>query len=214
MRIDHIVVGATDIAAGLDQVKDQTGLDVPPGGQHLQMGTHNHLAQLSVSGQSETAYFEIIAPDPALNRPDYARWFSFDDPAHQARIAARPGPVAWVLAVDDMAGLLNSLPGDLRETLGRPFAMTRGDLSWTICLREDGLLPDGGVLPLLIEWPDGNGPAMHMPDIGISLQRLVLQHPDVKALQHNLTLLGIDPDASPLLDIREGDKSLDFQLLA
>jgi len=44
-RIDHLVIGAADLTQGIDYVKECLGVDMPYGGEHEKMGTHNHLMQ-------------------------------------------------------------------------------------------------------------------------------------------------------------------------
>ena len=45
-NLDHLVVAATDLKTGVDYVKQTLGVDIPYGGEHQQMGTHNHLMRL------------------------------------------------------------------------------------------------------------------------------------------------------------------------
>lgn len=212
MKLDHLVIGAANIGEGVAWMKDQTGLDLPPGGEHVMMSTHNHLTRLTAAGQVDAAYFEVIAPNPDMQRPDHARWFSFDDPAHLASLHMSPKPVAWVVAVDDLAGLLTGLPEELSAILGRPVQMHRGDLTWKFCLREDGLLPDGGLLPVLIEWPGGIGPADKIMDQGLAVTAITLDHPAPDALKESLQAIGCLEPLARLLTIREGAHKLDFDL--
>lgn len=44
-RIDHLVIGAADLTQGIDYVNECLGVDIPYGGAHEKMGTHNHLLQ-------------------------------------------------------------------------------------------------------------------------------------------------------------------------
>ena len=54
--------------------------------------------------------------------------------------------------------------------------MQRGDFAWRISVPADGHLPEGGVVPSLIQWDVGGHPTERLPDAGCRLLALVLQH--------------------------------------
>ncbi len=70
--------------------------------------------------------------------------------------------------------------------------MTRGDLRWQITVPDDGSLPDGGMLPALIQWSDGPHPATRMTDFGCALERLEAVHPDPSGYHRALASIGAD----------------------
>ncbi len=167
LALDHIAVAAPDLAAGADHVRAALGFNVPAGGAHPQMGTHNRLMRL---GSDE--FLEIIAVDPEADPPPRPRWFGLDAPLTEPRLAT------WVLRTDDLAAaraVLGPQVGEMR-------AVSRGSLAWTILIPEDGILPMDGVMPAMIAWPDGPLPGARMADFGCSLTALRLHHPEAGRL--------------------------------
>ena len=80
-QIDHLVIGARSLTEGVNYVKDLLGVDMPYGGVHPKMGTHNHLMQLG-----NDAFLEIIAVNHNSEPPDRPRWFGLDDGFIRQRI--------------------------------------------------------------------------------------------------------------------------------
>lgn len=178
-KIDHLTVTAQSLEAGVDWVSAQLGVPLQPGGEHVRMGTHNCLLRLG-----HRCYLEVIAPAPHLPGPDRQRWFALDDPALRT-----PALRAWVARCTDIDAVAARLSGEL----GTVCAMSRGDLHWQISIPEDGSLPMGGALPMLIEWPEGVHPAERLPDQGVQLLGLHWSHPQAEQVQMRL-------DAMPLQD--------------
>lgn len=172
LALDHIVVAAPDLASGSAYVQAALGVEMPAGGAHPRMATHNRLMRL---GRDE--FLEVIAADPAAAAPDRPRWFGLDTPP------ARPRLATWVLRTDDLA----EARATLGPLVGEPCAVSRGDLAWTILIPEDGGLPMGGVMPAVIAWPEGPLPGSRMNDCGCRLIGLRLAHPRA---DHLATLLG------------------------
>ena len=86
--------------------------------------------------------------------------------------------------------------------------MTRGNLKWKITVSENGDLPESGVLPILIEWPNGKHPTKTMPESKISLEKLTLFHPHPSGIKHILSKLNIDGP----IKVNLGEPSLRFSL--
>jgi len=170
-EIDHLVVAAADLAAGVRWCEATLGVTPAGGGQHPLMGTHNRLVNLS-SPAFPRCYLEIIAIDPAAAAPGRARWFGLDT----LDLSAGPRLIHAVLRTDELDGLRSGLQR-LGFDPGRPLAAHRdtpaGRLQWQILVRDDGALPGDGRLPTLIQW-QGPHPAQHLPDQGLTLQSLVL----------------------------------------
>ena len=180
-RFDHLVIGAADLDQGAAWARETLGAQVPAGGAHPLMGTHNLLARLPAG------YLEIIAADPAAADPGRARWYSLDDPATRAAIAERPRPIAWVLAVDD----LDAAAARAAWNVGEILTATRGDLTWRISVPADGSVVEG-VLPTLIEWPESlgrNAPTSRMADLGLAMRSLRLETPTPARIRDALASL-------------------------
>ena len=73
-RLDHIVIAAADLDSGADYVNEKLGVDIPPGGRHEMMGTHNRVMSLG-----NDIYLEVIAINPDMDSPQCPRWFGLDD---------------------------------------------------------------------------------------------------------------------------------------
>ncbi len=166
--LDHLVIAAASLAQGATWAKDVLGIEVPYGGEHPQMGTHNLVMSLG-----KGVYFEIIAINPDANAPDRPRWFSLDDPYVQAQLTATPRLLTWVVNTSDavQACAQSAFPH------GIPTPMRRGDLRWLFTIPQDGQLPAAGVLPTLIEWQTTPHPSVVLPQLGASYKSLTIYHP-------------------------------------
>lgn len=187
--IDHLAVAATSIEGR--QLDELLGVDLSPGGRHARMGTHNRLLRLG-----PTSYLELIAIDPQGTAPGHARWFELDEPRMQARLATGARLVHWVARVESTD--LPELPVDV----GPWERFQRGDLSWELTVRGDGTLPADGVAPSLIHWPGPAHPAARLPDVGVTLEALELEHPRAAEIQRQLDLLGLDVRCAPASQAR------------
>ena len=193
-RIDHLVIGAGSLAQGVEYVKERLGVDMPFGGVHEKMGTHNHLMQLG-----NEIFLEIIAIDPDMAPPTRPRWFGLDDAFIRQRIEVQPALLAWVVNTQDIKGLMKQAA----FAWGTAESITRGNLSWYFGLPEDGRLIAGGMLPYAIEWQTDTHPSAHMVDRGCRLQGLEICHPYPQWLQSMLTSIG----ASDLVTIKSVAKN-------
>ena len=177
--IDHLVYGAPDLAAAVDDLERRVGVRAETGGKHLGIGTHNALLALG-----PRTYLEVIAPDPDQPRPASPRPFGIDE-------LTTPRLVGWALCCDDIDAAVATArergydPGD-------PIAMQRttpsGEvLRWHLTLNALG----GGPLPFLIAWGDTPHPAVSAPH-GLVLETLVIEHPDPSEIAGALAALGAD----------------------
>src|SRR6185312_3978330 len=89
LYLDHLTVAALSLDEGVAHVRRALGVEIPPGGAHPIMGTHNHLMQLGNS-----VFLEVIAPDPGVT-PQRPRWFGLDDPDMHRRLACSPRLLTW-----------------------------------------------------------------------------------------------------------------------
>lgn len=184
LEFDHLVIAAADLTSGMAYIRETLGVDIPAGGQHHFMGTHN-----AVMAVGDGIYLELIAIDPELPAPSGPRWFGLDTDDLQARLKTGPVLVHYVLRTDDMAATLDGLDPALRHMLGPAMSASRGDLHWQITLNGDGIPPAGGCIPAIIEW-QGTPPQYGMDFPGLVLQKLECCHPDPDKLRDWLDMLG------------------------
>ena len=197
--LDHLVVLATSLASGVAWAEATLGVAPGPGGEHPLMGTHNRLLRLrSSNDEPGAAYLEIIAINPAATptlQPPERRWFDMDDPALRERVAQMgPQLVHWVARVPDLTAALQAwreLGIDRGEARAASRPTPGGLLQWQISLRPDGQRLFDGCLPTLIEWGPHH-PTAAMPDSGLTLQSLALQHPQATLLQDACQAIGLD----------------------
>src|SRR5438105_14753652 len=127
LRLDHLAIVAPSLREGVEHVRACLDLDIPYGGAHREMGTHNHLLRLG-----DESYLEVIAIDPDSGPPVARRWFGLDDTvAVRADWDAGRRLRAWVARTDDLDAVLASHG----ELLGRKIRASRGDRSWLFALR-------------------------------------------------------------------------------
>lgn len=225
--LDHLVIAAHTLEAGVRWCEATLGLTPDAGGAHPQMGTHNRLLNLSAPG-FERVYLEIIAIDPAATpplAPGQRRWFDLDDAALQASLvrdgAALIHFVARTNDADDLEACTQALAA-LPEPIdrGTAVAMHRdtptGRVHWQITLRGDGQRLMQGALPTLIARDTASHPCDRLPDHGLRLRSLRASHPEAATLASALHALGLDavtvqagpPDLLAELDTPRGPITL------
>jgi hypothetical protein len=192
-ELDHIVIGAASLAEGVAFVRERLGVEIPQGGKHPLMSTHNHLMRLG-----ENAFLEVISIDPEAPPPTRPRWFNLDDPAMRERLAEGPRLITWVVRCPDViaAAQISAYP------LGAVTPVSRGELSWRLTIPEDGSIPGDGLLPHVIQWDGGARPWERMADRGCSLETFVVTHPDPAMIGAKLRSIGAD--AVPGLRVEGG----------
>ena len=202
-ELDHIVIAAASLEAGAAWVEQSLGVAPVPGGQHVAMGTHNALLRLG-----PRCYLEVIAVDPAAPRPPRPRWFSLDEPEMQARLAAAPGLITWVVRTASLAGACARVPD-----LGEIMPMTRNTFRWKISVPESGALAWGGVLPTAIQWEASDDGLVHhpcdvLPESGCELMSLQLSHPAAVLGSAGVVALFRELRIAGPVDLKSGPRSL------
>jgi hypothetical protein len=184
LTLDHLTVIAPSLKAGVEHVRACLGIDMPYGGAHPEMGTHNHLLRLGTD-----VFLEVIATDPHARPPAGPHWFGLDD-LYAIQSAWDEGRRlgGWVARTADLDPVL-AVHGDL---LGRKTGVSRGDRSWSFSVRDDGLLPAEGAAPCVIAWGDRGCPASAMPDFGALLVGFAIEHPDPAQILDLYTRLGVE----------------------
>jgi hypothetical protein len=185
-QLDHIIVAAATLEEGEAFITARTGATPQRGGKHVAMGTHNSLLRLG-----ERTYLEIIAIDPDAKAPARPRWFALDRPSMRATLDASPRLVTWVARCSDIDAARAACAGAGGVDLGPVHPMSRGEWRWRITIPDDGMLPGGGAIPTLIEWPDARHPADALPDGGVRLATLAAAHPEPASIRAALSALGL-----------------------
>ena len=165
--LDHIVIAADSLQQGVDYLQRSLGVEIPPGGKHQSMATHNHVMQLG-----NDAYLEVIAIDPDGETPRHPRWFGLDTPQMRAAIREQPRLITWVINTPDLQSLAKQAGFDI----GTPTKLSRDNLSWEFALPDDGRLLGDGMLPYCIQWHSSPHPSQGMADTGCLLQELTIHH--------------------------------------
>jgi len=182
-QLDHIVITAPSLAAGVAYVRQTLGVHPQKGGEHPRMGTHNCFVKLG-----DGIYLEVIAINPNAPPPQRSRWFGLD----HVRPDEPPRLATWVARTDDIqaAVLLSPVP------LGSVELITRDQLHWSITIPKDGTLPCQGIAPTLIQWPHGTHPTSTLNDLGCSLVGLEGFHPEADRVSAMLQAIGFDGEIS------------------
>lgn len=166
LNLDHIIVSAIELGAGVRWIEEALGVPMAPGGRHPDMGTHNHLLSLGPD-----CYLEVIAIDPKASAPARPRWFSLD------QFTGAPRLTNW--AINWPSG--RDLP-PRPEGTGPLMALHRGEYHWRMTVPEDGNLPFDNMSPGLLIWDCADRPADALPDQGCRLVALDVEHPDAVEL--------------------------------
>lgn len=189
--LDHIILGCSDLEAGIQFVKERTGVRAVFGGVHPGRGTRNALLSLGTM-----RYLEIMAPDP--EQPDTQPTV---ERLKNLRRLSSPQIVGWVVHtndIDELARRLKSLgisfqpvfPGSRKTTDGRT-------LNWKMLTLADDR---DGLFPFFIQWsPDSPHPSLDAP-MGCHLQRLFASTPNPPRLAGEFQRIGV------ALDVKSGDR--------
>ncbi|MEN8838822.1 MAG: VOC family protein [Celeribacter marinus] len=172
--LDHLVISAENLETGRDWAQNLLDIAFGARGEHVHMGTHNHL-----TGMDRGVYLEVIAIDPEAAQPLHPRWFDLDNFSGGPRLSN------WVINVDDLDAALAVAP----IRVGRIVEFERGVYRWKMAVPESGVLPFDGCFPALIEWQSEH-PAPALPNHGLALRRLNLSHPNADALTTALEPFG------------------------
>lgn len=177
--LDHLILGASDLATGIRWVEERTGVRAALGGVHPGRGTHNALLSLG-----PRCYLEILAPDPEQRT---LAWFRNLPHLSEPRLIGwmfHPGDLAFLAERLRQSGISYDGPRD--SSRQRPDGRT---LRWKLLRLADD---SSGLLPVLIEWsPDSPHPAEDAPT-GCSLLQFEISSPDRDRVQQTLRAIGVD----------------------
>jgi hypothetical protein len=180
--VDHLLLGAGDLDAGIDWVEKQTGVRAVAGGSHPGRGTRNAL--LALSGRR---YLEIIAADPAQGK----------ESSPELRALREPRLITWAAGSTDISAVARRIGAAGLSSPGlRPGSRARPDgriLKWTT-LSIETKFEIGGCdpVPFFIEWDTSSPhPSQESPK-GCELTTLEFEHPNADPLRRALHAIGID----------------------
>jgi hypothetical protein len=177
-HVDHIMLGAANLDAGVRELESLTGIRAVYGGEHPHLGTHNAIVSLG----PET-YIEVIAPRAGATVSD--------DLADLAKLEHLT-PVGWAVAVDDVRALKAHLAkSGIKTTEPRPGSRKTpsGDvLRWETVNIESA----GDNAPFFIHWAEPRThPAKSAPG-GCTLTNIEFEDPNVAEMTRIEQALGFD----------------------
>jgi len=180
-HLDHLVYSTPDLERSVLELESRLGLRAMPGGQHPGRGTRNALLALS-----DTAYLELVGPDPSQPQPAGPRWFAIDS-------LEAPRLVTWAVKEPDLyARVARARAGGV--TLGAVVSGSReradgARLRWQFTDPET-IVADG-IVPFFIDWEDSRHPASAAPR-GVRLVSLRAEHPHHIAVRQTLSAVGVE----------------------
>ncbi len=180
-QLDHLIVAAPDLKAGVAQLEELFGARALPGGTHPAWGTRNALFPLS-----PTTYLEVIGPDPERDPAIRLELFGI-------AVLAAPRLASWAAKGRDLAALTARARADgveLGEVLaGRRVRPDGTALAWGL---TDPFEPrDDGLLPFFIDWVGATHPGAMAP-AALELVDLSGAHPDPDRVRNDLWVLGME----------------------
>ena len=145
-RIDHVIVGTSDLDRGMAEIARLTGVRPAIGGVHPGQGTRNALMSLG-----EGTYLELLAPDPAQAIDN--------DELKALRGLTSLTPIGWAVSGPSEAGLRSRFTATgIALSPSEPGSRRRPDgsvLHW-VTFGYDAL--DDPLAPFFLIWAD---PALH-----------------------------------------------------
>jgi hypothetical protein len=177
---DHILLGVSDLEAGVRRIEEQTGVHAKLGGAHPGRGTRNALLSLG-----SLHYIEIIAPDPAQG--------GHPDELGLAQLSS-PRIVQWAVHTEDIAEVKRTADKAGIKTIGpQPGSRQRPDgkmLRWQAL----GIEQTTPLVPFFIQWEAGSlHPSSDAPLLGTP-KSLVFETPQPEELRRILQGVAINAD--------------------
>ena len=177
---DHILLGVSDLDAGIRGIEERTGVRAKSGGSHPGRGTRNAL--LSLGGLH---YLEIIAPDPAQA--------NHSDELGLAQLSS-PRIIQWAIHTEDIAAAKRKAEAAGVKTVGpQPGSRQRPDgkmLKWQML----GIDETTQLVPFFIQWESGSPhPSSDAPYLGMA-KSLRFETPQPDELRRILHGAAIEAD--------------------
>ncbi len=178
--LDHVLLGASDLEAGIRWIEERTGVRAKCGGAHPGRGTRNALLSLG-----RFHYLEIIAPDPA----------QADLPDERGLVQlASPRIIQWAILTEDIAAAKRVAEAAGVKTIGpQPGSRQRPDgkmLQWQVL----GIEETTPLVPFFIQWESGSPhPSSDSPRLGTA-KSLRFETPQPDELRRILHVAAIEAD--------------------
>jgi len=145
-RIDHVIVGISDLQQGMDEIERLTGVRPGIGGAHPGGGTWNALMSLG-----DNSYLEILAPNPAEQIASAE--------LEGLRGLHRLTPIGWAVSTSDEQALRAALDSQgFKLTAPEPGSRRKADGSMLRWVTFGFANLDHALAPFFIIWGD---PAQH-----------------------------------------------------
>jgi Glyoxalase-like domain len=176
--LHHVVFASPDLAAAVAEFERLTGVRPVLGGRHPSRGTANYLV-----GLGDSAYLELIGPDPDAADPAEARPFGID-------ALTSPRLVTWAIApadFDDRIAASRAAGYDPGEP--GPFSRTTPEgtlLEWRLTPFDHG----DERIPFLVDSGTMSDPSVGLPVVPLRSLRVV--HPEPGPVRTALTALGVE----------------------
>lgn len=178
---DHLVLGISDLDAGVERFTARTGVEPVFGGEHPHTGTHNALSALGA-----TSYVEIVAPRPGVETEGspLAGWLA---------TLGELTPVLWAVASSDAEATRELLAAAGFETSEPTAGSRRTPAGEVLEWRTFGLTsPQLAAAPFFIEWGSATKHPASTSPRGCSLVSLAVVSNDNEAMVRLLEVLGVE----------------------
>jgi hypothetical protein len=180
MQVDHVIIGVSNLEAGIREFEQLTGVRAALGGAHPGMGTRNALVSLG-----EGAYLELYAPNPAeeVKSPTVTELKGF----------TRLKPVGWAVSTTDVEALRSYLGSlGLPQSPPEPGSRVRPDgsvLEWVTFGFEQF---DHPLAPFFIQWKQKELHPSRTSPGGCRLVSIALGDPNPTQLKAAVQPLSLD----------------------
>lgn len=192
--LDHLVIAAPTLHAGVEWIERLFGVRMNPGGKHPRMGTHNALLKIGAR-----QYLEVIAIDPDQSAPNRERWFGLD----HIDSSTEPAFITWVARTSSIRSAVHVLPWNASSIE----TMNRGTLEWSITIPKHEDWKAQSHLPLLIQWGDDRHPTDHLTDASVRLIALRIEDPNPEQIRSRFRQMTFE-DSRGQVEVHTGPRQL------
>ena len=179
--LDHLVVGVSNLASGVDWLTEVFGVRPVYGGRHPRLGTANYLLSLGPK-----TYVELLGPDPDSESKTEQLLFGIET-------LVEPRLVTWAAkgsGLKELVAKANAQDVPLGQVRSGKRAQPDGEeIAWNFT--DPMAFPSQGLVPFLIDWGNTKHPGMSSPAVG-QLISLRAEHPDPASVRFMLSALNLD----------------------